>query len=320
MYCCYKTNKTQYKYGLLGDDSVDSDKSLYEFYHQVLLKLGVQISTTKCTTSSSGSVEFAKRLFRKGREITGLPVYLLQYLDRYPEQTLELIKICRQRGYTDKRLGPVVVKLIDTLPKVKNQLLDLLSLPKSLTNNAPLLEVRAGSYAEFLLRLSESDQKAYLAKAQDLVFWNEVERLSLLINKGDKRFNNKVKVFKVSPTHPLVFALSNRMDQYLGIEPDDCLNNADGLGEGPSEYSIYDAWIRGDYRYMANLPSLDTYKYYSRGHKATKCKFLVLKQMLELVITTDTHKFLRPLARISDFDLYDILFENLNKNLGRTNV
>jgi hypothetical protein len=110
-------------------------------------------------------------LFKKGKEVTGIPVYLLRNLENFPEQFLELIKICRHRGYTDKDLGPVVLQLIETMPKpTQKQLLDLLALPSRLTNQAPILEVMNGTFAATLLCLSEREQNMYLKYARDVVF------------------------------------------------------------------------------------------------------------------------------------------------------
>jgi hypothetical protein len=333
LYVCYKLNIKKYKYGLLGDDSVDSNKKVFGLYQKTLRKLGVNISMSKCTTSSDGSGEFAKRIIRRRNEVTGLPVYLLQHLDKNPEQMLELVKMCRQRGYTDVKLGPAVKQLVETLPKkVKLPLLDLLSLPERITGQAPLLEVPFGGYADKLLHLTESDQTAYLLHARDLVFWSEVKKLSLVTTKKEPTSRNTQEEtegnnvddksrltvferFKVKANHPLVFALNNQLEPYLGLEPFDEADFLSGDSDFDfSEYTVYDSWIKGDYRYLAKLPSLDTYKYYSKGHKATKCKFLVLKKMLELVITDDTHLFLRPIDRISDEDLYEKAFSDIKSN------
>jgi len=167
----YKLGFRNYTYGLLGDDSLDSNRKFYKLYHKILKQLGVNISDAKCTTSNNGSCEFAKRIFRKNKEVTGLPVKLLSDLEIFPEQFLELIKTCRHRGYRDKKLRPGVLQLIETMPKpTQKQLLDLLALPSRLTNQAPILEVMNGTFAATLLCLSEREQNMYLKYARDVVF------------------------------------------------------------------------------------------------------------------------------------------------------
>jgi hypothetical protein len=318
MYCAYKLGIQKYKYLILGDDTLDSNENVYNYYVNVIRQLGVVINTSKSTISFIGCFEFAKRLFYRRKEVTGLPVYLLVNIERFPEQFSELIRICRLRGYEDRHLSPVVLNLLKTLPKNTSKVIrDQLSLPEAILGQAPLLEVYPGSYAEALTQLSEEHQNAYLKLARDKVFWREAQKISI----KPKKTKVKEVQFGVKPNHPIVFALSNKLDEYLGTDPE-------GLDEeqfkewvngdySTDEYTIYNAWIKGDYRYLSNLPSIDTYKYYSKAHKVTKCKYLVHKEMLQLVNTDNANQFLYPIRRLKDYDLFDMGLQALQENFSK---
>jgi len=65
-------------YVILGDDIVILDSKVASNYKLFMKELGVEINIKKSFTTDSGAYgEFAKRLFLKGNEITGLPVHLL---------------------------------------------------------------------------------------------------------------------------------------------------------------------------------------------------------------------------------------------------
>lgn len=57
---------------------------------------------------------------------------------------------------------------------------------------------------------------------------------------------------------------------------------------------------------MLRIPSIDSYKFATKGHKVSKSKYLVLQKMLELVNTNNTNLFLHKSHKISDDDLYNI--------------
>jgi len=110
---------------------------------------------------------------------------------------------------------------------------DLLSLPESITENAPLFqEVEPGSWADHYNQLSDNEQKYYLAKARDNIFWAKAGLISLvpknklrkLTKPGIKRDREDkvIKGYSILPSHPLVFALSERLEKYLGL-PDETI-------------------------------------------------------------------------------------------------
>jgi hypothetical protein len=138
-----------------------------------------------------------------------------------------------------------------------------------------------------LLGFEESDLKSRLAIARNYVFWTT----TIGINKPDAP--KKVCQVPVEPNHPLVFALSDQLMEYLP--------------ETEDEYSIYNSWMNGEYREMANVPNIDTYRYYNKGHYATKCKYDVLRSLLELTRGNCNIPLHKP-TKLSNFELFDLGF------------
>jgi hypothetical protein len=101
---------------ILGDDTVDSCNKVYTTYIETITMLGVEISMSKCTTSTSGSGDFAKRLFRKHVEVTGVPVHLLQNMQEMPENFMELTRMMEERNYRIEKTQPVICDLINKMP------------------------------------------------------------------------------------------------------------------------------------------------------------------------------------------------------------
>jgi hypothetical protein len=77
-WCAHKLGIKDYKYLILGDDTLDTNEDVYRLYTSTIESLGVSISHDKCTQSKDGYAEFAKRLFSPEGEVTGLPVHLLR--------------------------------------------------------------------------------------------------------------------------------------------------------------------------------------------------------------------------------------------------
>jgi len=168
-FCAYKVGVKKYKYLILGDDTIDTNKKVYEKYKDTILRLGVSLSHAKCTQSEEGKTEFAKRHFINGSEVTGMPVDLIADSHDKPEQALELVRICRERGYEDQFLVPSLIVFLSTHKKGK-QITDMLSLPLSITGAAPLLEVEPGSFAEKFMAMEEWNQNVLVSLSRDYIF------------------------------------------------------------------------------------------------------------------------------------------------------
>jgi len=218
-YCAFKEGISDYNYLVLGDDSLQPSSKVYQRYIEVMGRLGVQTSLAKCTQSETGNTEFAKRLFSELVEVTGLPVTLLTDLDSKPEQFIELVRIARERGYSDQDLVPGVSTLLSYHESGK-VVSDVLSLPASALGMPPLLEVKPGSWAEQVQLRLDSLEYAIL-KAREAVFWEKVEDL---INPRERTPIRKEKVF-VPEHHPILAAISQKLMVYMD--------------QGEDEYSIY---------------------------------------------------------------------------------
>jgi hypothetical protein len=283
-WCAHKLGKPNYKYMILGDDTLDSCKDVYDLYIDTIKKLGVSISLSKCTQSENGNTEFAKRIFIQHVEVTGLPINLLEELYTKPEQFIELIRICRERGYKDEYLVPGVLSILK-YHKNGKLISDILSLPLSISGTPPLLEANAGSWADIINNINSDYHNDMLLQCRNYIFWKEVDAL----NKAPIRIPNQVEQVVLSETHPLVYAISNKLDNYLDLEG--------------GEFAIYDEWMKGNYREMAKVPNVDTYRYKNKGHKVTKSKYEVLKAVLALA-KNDHNIPLHYPTRISNYDLF----------------
>jgi len=293
-YCAYKVGVSRYKYLILGDDTLDTNERVYEKYTQVIKDLGVSISLSKCTQSLQGYTEFAKRLFTPEGEITGLPVTLLMELKTKPEQFLELVRLCRERGYEDEYLRPQISSLLKH-HKRGALIADMLSLPERITGAPPLLEVNTESPAAKICTASEEVQDMYLQDARNYVFWNIANKLELR-----PVVKSKVCQITVEELHPLVYGLSAQLEGYLFDEA--LLSSQEEEG-----FSIYNQWMKGEYQHLVNIPSVDTYRYYNKGHKVTKCKYEVFKAMCALA-RGDTKIRLTKLNKLRDCDLFSMAF------------
>jgi hypothetical protein len=286
-WCAYKVGKKSYKYLILGDDTLDTSEEVYKMYTDTIRRLGVSISVSKCTQSYSADAEFAKRLFRNHEEVTGLPITLLETVRGKPEQFIELARIMRERGYEDKYLGPSLDLLLSNHANGK-LVADMLSLPEKVLGMPPFMEVKPNTWASKLTSLPEEVLEDNQVIARNYVFWETAGR----INKPTTP--KKVDQVTVEPNHPLVFALSEKLMDYLP--------------ETEDEFSIYNEWMIGNYREMANIPNIDTYRYYNKGHYATKCKFDVLHAQLALA-NGDCNIPLHKTTKLDNFTLFDLGFQ-----------
>lgn len=99
-YCCKELNlewKTV-KYCLLGDDIVICDPKVATLYKQVITSLGVEFSQAK-TYESSHFVEFAKRLFYKGEEISPFPFSALRESINHYSLMVNLLRETGNKGW-----------------------------------------------------------------------------------------------------------------------------------------------------------------------------------------------------------------------------
>jgi hypothetical protein len=167
----------------------------------------------------------------------------------------------------------------------------------------PLLEVRPNSRSAEFARLTEDEQDKYLQLARNLMFFAEANKISFV----SANQTHVLQKYAIKPNHPLVFAVTQKLEPFLGIDDNDYdskdFNFHDAVFD---DYSIYNNWIKGSYRNMLRIPSIDSYKFRTKGHKISKSKYLVQKMMLKLVVSNNTTLFLQNSIRKSDEELYNI--------------
>lgn len=111
------------EYGLLGDDIVIADKAVAAEYLRIMEVIGVEVGLAKSLVSHTGSLEFAKRTFIRGRDCS--PVSLAEVLVALSNvnalaelfrknasfKKLKLAHVARFAGFGYKNLGRLPVGL-----------------------------------------------------------------------------------------------------------------------------------------------------------------------------------------------------------------
>jgi hypothetical protein len=284
-WCAHKLGRKRYKYLILGDDSLDTDKEVYELYLNTLSRLGVSVSLSKCTLSEQGYAEFAKRLFTPQGEITGLPVDLLVELNTKPEQFLELVRIMRERGYNDNEFKPCIELLISSNKSYKI-LADVLALPEVVSGIRPLLDAKPNSYAELLIQLPEDTIKDLVSIARESEF---IELVQELEKAQGYQYNDGSVKRKIPENHPILVSLSDKLMSYLV--------------DSENEFSIYESWMKGQYREMVHVPSIDNYRIRNKGHFVTRCKYNIFKKTLALA-GGNCNISLNRFSAVSNYELF----------------
>jgi hypothetical protein len=297
-WCAYKLGIRKYDYLVLGDDCLDTKVEVSHLYQATIQNLGVAISRSKCTSSENGYAEFAKRLFTPESEITGLPVDLLTGITRKPEQFIELIRIMRGRGYHDTAIAPGIQALLHRLPtKVRRTVLFVLSAPEDVLGMPPLV-IMEGSASltnpPILGGHPELSIRNHIEQARKEVFWEEVDKLSQKVLTGTLSCTPKQGYrLHIPETHPALAEIGNKLLVYLG--------------DGENEYSMYEAWMSGSSYEMVNVPSIETYRYRNRAHRATRAKYNILSRAKAFAEGSREYRTDMP-ARISNFELFQMGF------------
>jgi len=75
------------------------------------------------------------------------------------------------------------------------------------------------------------------------------------------------------------------------------------MDQGEGEFSIYEAWMRGEYRDMVHVPHIDNYRILNKGHFVTRCKYNILRKTIALA-GGDCNINLIKFVPISNWDLF----------------
>jgi hypothetical protein len=107
-YSAYKAGKTgQFReYLLLGDDIMIYDEEVASNYESILQDLQVEIQREKSLVSKD-TFEFAKRIFHRGKELTGFPLAAFVSNHKSVSALWSVTLVSRERGYA--RLHPYAI-------------------------------------------------------------------------------------------------------------------------------------------------------------------------------------------------------------------
>jgi len=264
------------KYIMLGDDLVLSNKVLYIKYKDVMTKLGLSISTPKCTISQEGYAEFAKRLFTPKGEITGFPVN--QTLEGIKDivQFIGLIKTLDHRGYSYTSHPSLSNHLlVNTEKSVKTAFRFIQRLPG---NTFCLPQMWVGPTV-FNYSVEQ------LLVAQDYVQAKEIRELPNKISKirmvRDQQQNDLL-----FDNHPMFITLGNQIMEILIHDPD--------------EYQTWEKWLEEDTRITIPVPEP-----YSRDILKTD---KVLRRDLEIIKALKNQSNEPLPEKLSNLSIYQIIF------------
>jgi hypothetical protein len=100
-YCAFKEGFKSFRdYAVLGDDVVIWNQRVASRYKRQMEKHGITINLQKSIVSTSyHQVEFAKRLFHSGVEITGLKFTILNQASKSIYMLVDLVRVMNLRGY-----------------------------------------------------------------------------------------------------------------------------------------------------------------------------------------------------------------------------
>jgi len=93
-------------YAVLGDDVVIGNDKVAEEYLRIMRALGVEISLAKTLTGKDRSMEFAKRFFLRGRDVS--PLSTLEYLAGRENISALVTLVAKARRLCEIRLADVV--------------------------------------------------------------------------------------------------------------------------------------------------------------------------------------------------------------------
>jgi hypothetical protein len=142
------------EYAVLGDDIVISDRGVADQYVRLMDELGVRIGFHKSIISNNSSLEFAKRFFLKGEEVSPLslagiavgwlgPGFVPEILATCESKTgkeITLYQLARYVGVGFKAASAAGSRLLTKLPRVLTSTLLLLLRPGAPRGVSSLLE------------------------------------------------------------------------------------------------------------------------------------------------------------------------------------
>jgi hypothetical protein len=288
-FAAYSCKQKRFSYMILGDDSLCNNATVYNVYRKVIIELGLTISLSKCTRSTHGYAEFAKRLFTPFGEVTGIPVDLIKGISHFPERLIELIKIMRNRGYSESLIDPGVQSL--TKSWKNHKLISLiLSAPEQFLGTPPLGADTADAHSIWGSGLPNDET---IVQARKIIFWREVDKVIDAYQKGKALYSFKGREHHMHKDHPAFYAITEKLMTYF-VKDD--------------HWSVWRSWMNGERYELVEIPSVEVYRYTRRTNYTTKCKFDIIKTAIAIKSGRILDVSLSSRKPISDYDLFMLSF------------
>lgn len=191
------------EYAVLGDDVVIASREVADRYRQIMKEIGVEIGFNKSILSTNLSLEFAKRFFYKGEEVTPFPLVgvavgllgasyvpeVIQSCEKLVNRRISLFLIAKYLGVGFKAASGASNKLYTKLPRKLRSALLLLSRPGAVRGLVDHSEwLRSESFGTAREVTKEVRQKV----AKELLLYVRDE----LVPKVRERFDDLTKSFK----------------------------------------------------------------------------------------------------------------------------
>jgi len=291
-WCAHLLGIPKYKYLVLGDDCLDTNKEVFKLYCSVIDRIGVSINLGKCTQSEIGFAEFAKRIFSPLGELTGLPVDLLEGIKQKPEQFIELVRIMRNRGYSESEISTGVQTLLTNFHfRDRKTILFVLSSPHELLGMPPLVLMEGDTQIvqpPCLQGAEMSSLKQHIEQARREVFWEEVDKIVQPPANTGSSVPSTEGQMHIPENHPALAGIGELLNSSYPLDTE--------------EFSVYENWMSGKDYGLVQVPSINLYRYRNRSHKATRSRYEILKRTKAFADGIKEYRTQLP-DKISNWDL-----------------
>lgn len=191
------------EYAVLGDDVVIASREVADRYREIMKEIGVEIGFNKSILSTNLSLEFAKRFFYKGEEVTPFPLVgvavgllgasyvpeVIRSCEGLVDRRISLFLIAKYLGVGFKAASGAANKQYSRLPKKLRSALLLLTRPGAVRGSVDHSEwLRSESY----LTVREVTKEVRQKVAKELLLYVRDE----LVPKVRERFEDLTKSFK----------------------------------------------------------------------------------------------------------------------------
>jgi len=196
-------------YAVLGDDVVIANNAVATQYVSIMKEIGVDIGFHKSIVSSNLSLEFAKRFFYKGEEVTPFPLVgaavgllgvsfvpeVIRACEGLTGKTTSIFRISKYMGVGLRASSAAGNRILGKLPRKLRSLLILISHPSSVRPEGTLWSwLTMASFGRKAFRSAEvkgrdSVQKSLLRRVRVEFIPRIEKRVSLILSKFELNTN-----------------------------------------------------------------------------------------------------------------------------------